>query len=867
VIYTCCYGKRAEALRAHPVLNGIEFLEVLDEDAPADSPRQRTLLVRCFKPVTALDADNVRIEGGTRIRPVNVTWAFPADVVGGQGVLTPDEIAFMAALDDPEQVLVVRTDVFGDFSTYTLRLVAGLGSSEPPTDYDPVLSAVEFSFKAECPTPFDCLRTPTCPPAPSANPLINYLAKDYGTLRQALLDRMALLVPAWTERHAADVGVALVELLAYVGDSLSYQQDAIATEAYLHTARRRTSARRHARLVDYFMHDGGNARAWIQIDADIETKVPRGTQFLTRSARLVEPVVAPGSVEYAAALSAGSQVFEALHDLRLFPPNNLMNFYTWGDTGCVLPKCATRATLRDGTTPDTRLLLVPQDVLVFEEAKGPATGKESDADPTRRHAVRLTKVEPAAVLTIDADGVETWTPGPLQVDPLTDVPIVHIEWSEEDALPFPLCVSSPKTETLAADDVFADVSVARGNVLLADHGRTLPEAEAMENVPFPSFSSVPEREPVFCEKEDEDLVLPRYRPLLAEGPVTQVAPFDPEGSAASAFAWELRRVLPAVEATSDGSEQWTPVRDLLDSTGEDRHFVVEVEGDGSARLRFGDTEHGRRPQGGSAFEASYRVGNGTAGNVGRETLAHLVDPGGAFSPDAIVSVRNPLPAAGGVDAETIEEVRQKAPYAFRTQERAVTTDDYVAAALRRQELQGAAARFRWTGSWRTVFVTLDPQGRDTGDADAELKTTVRDHLEKFRLAGYDLVVDDPIYVSLEMEIHVCVDAGYFAADVESALRDVFSSGFQLDGSQGLFHPDRFRFGEPVYLSPLVQAALAVDGVHDVRFTTFQRAGQPDGGQALADGRILLDGLEVARLANDPNFPEHGVFSLTLEGGQ
>ena len=36
-----------------------------------------------------------------------------------------------------------------------------------------------------------------------------------------------------------DVGVMLVDLLAYVGDQLSYYQDAVATEAYLGTARQR----------------------------------------------------------------------------------------------------------------------------------------------------------------------------------------------------------------------------------------------------------------------------------------------------------------------------------------------------------------------------------------------------------------------------------------------------------------------------------------------------------------------------------------------------------------------------------------------------------------------------------------------------
>ena len=75
-------------------------------------------------------------------------------------------------------------------------------------------------------------------------------------------------MPDWTERHVPDLGIALVELLAYTGDYLSYYQDAVATEAYLDTARQRISVRRHARLVDYYLHEGCNARAWVCIETD-----------------------------------------------------------------------------------------------------------------------------------------------------------------------------------------------------------------------------------------------------------------------------------------------------------------------------------------------------------------------------------------------------------------------------------------------------------------------------------------------------------------------------------------------------------------------------------------------------------------------
>ncbi len=83
-----------------------------------------------------------------------------------------------------------------------------------------------------------------------------------------MLDRLSVLAPGQDERSPADLGSALVELVAYAGDQLSYYQDAVATEAYLGTARQRISLRRHARLLDYDMHDGCNARAWVVFEVD-----------------------------------------------------------------------------------------------------------------------------------------------------------------------------------------------------------------------------------------------------------------------------------------------------------------------------------------------------------------------------------------------------------------------------------------------------------------------------------------------------------------------------------------------------------------------------------------------------------------------
>jgi hypothetical protein len=862
VIYTCCEDRRRELVREDARLNGIDELEVLDQEAPTGSPRQQTLLVRCLKPLRALTAENVRIEGGTRIRPVRVLWATRGDRLPATLPISAAERAYFAGLPERRNLLLVRTDSPGDFSTYRLRLVRGQGQDEPPPTFDGPLSAVDFSFKVECPSDFDCRHQPRCHLDRPDEPPIDYLARDYASLRRMLLDRLSLIAPAWTERNPADLGVALVELLAYVGDQLSYRQDAIATEAYLGTARRRTSVRRHARLVDYAMHDGRNARAWVQVRADADLRaagpgqpvLPAGTPLLTRVEGLPGRLP-PDSDLHRRALEAAPEAFETMHDLQdVIAAHDEIRFHTWGAESCCLPTGATRATLQ-GRLPELRAGAV----LIFEEVLGPRTGQADDADPSHRHAVRLTEVRPAS----DPLGPRLG---------LTDDAVTEIAWAEADALRFPLCISARTDED---GRLVNDVSVARGNVVLVDHGRRVEEPLPGEverwTVPAETIRQLPEPGADRCAPRAAERLPARFGPRLRFGPLSQVGqirvrrdgqilalPFDPLGPAAEALEPPLHGVLPSIALVASG-QSWHPRPDLLAAHRFDRAFVAETEDDGRARLRFGDGGHGRRPASGTVFQARYRVGNGARGNVGAEAIGHVV-----LADDGITGVRNPLPARGGIEPETIESVRQAAPWAFRTQERAVTAADYAEVAERRGDLQRAAATFRWTGSWSTVFVTADRRGG--APVDEGFSAGLREHLERYRMAGYDLEVDAPRPVSLELAMAVCVEPGYLRSEVQTVLLDVFSNRVRPDGSLGLFHPDRFTFGQTVYLSPFYAAAMGVEGVASVLVTAFGRQGNPDP-RALRDGRLELGRTEIARLDNDPSFPEHGVLRLQMEGGR
>lgn len=798
--YYCKNSRRRQLVRDSANLNGIDYLEV--------SPDQHTLQVYFLHPLPGesggrpsaplLTPGHFRIEGGVRIQNIRVE-----------------------TLNATDNLLSVAVNAAGDFSTYTLRLVSGPDNPHPPAGFDPRLAAVEFSFKVDCPNEFDCKHAPQCPPESLAEPEIDYLAKDYDSFRRLMLDRLSMIMPRWQERNPADLQIALVELLAYAGDHLSYYQDAVATEAYLGTSRQRVSLRRHARLLDYPVHEGCNARTWVHLEVapggmPPPASLPAGTRLLTRgSAGEVTVDPDPGVLE--AALRENPLVFETLHGLTLHSAHNRIAFYTWSDVSCCLPRGSTRATLRN----DPPLSLEAGDVLIFEEILSPTSGTAADADPAHRHPVRLTAVNAG-------------------IDPLDNSAIMEIEWHEADALPFPLCLSAEIPGANGAPEV-REISVARGNVVLADHGLTVG-GEALSRVPD---SETP------------------YRPRLEAGDITFRAPYDHEAARREGAVLALKQspnaALPQVWLW-DGDETWLPQRDLLNSGRFAAEFVLETATDGSAALRFGDGVHGKPPTPGAVFNATYRSGSGLAGNIGAEALVRVVT---AFS--GISRVRNPLPASGGSAPETMEEVRQFAPRAFRTQERAVTESDYARMCERHPEVQKAAARFRWTGSWYTVFITVDRKGGRPVTKDRDFQSALVRHMERYRMAGYDLEIREPLMVPLDLRMAICLKAGYFRSAVKERLLDVFSRYELPDGRRGFFHPDNFTFGQPLYLSRLYAAAMEVDGVESVEIIRLQRWGKrPDG--EIARGALQPASLEIIRLDNDPNFPENGKIEFEMRGG-
>jgi hypothetical protein len=821
MIYFCSQKNRRALVLQSPALNGIDYLEVL---GMAGCGTQLAVTFLKDARALALSTSNITLSGDTPIQVVSIA----------------------PASDEDPLLVTVQLDRTGDFSPYTFALVAAPGVTDPPDGLDPQLSSVSFSFKAGCPTPTDCLPTTCCPLPARPAPDINYLAKDYNGFLQVMLDRLAVLVPGWTETHAADMGIAMVETLAYAADHLSYQQDSVSTEAYIGTARSRISLRRHARLVDYTIGEGCNARTWVYLEALTEgVAVPQGTPFYVRAPGL-PPVIDPLSPtdrRFVQILQNSPQpIFTSLQSAVLHLEQNGIDFYTWGDADCCLPIGATQATLAGNLTT-----LTPGTVLVFEEALGPLTGNADDADPTHRWAVRL---ESVALTDYKQRSL---------IDPLNGQPITRVTWSADDALPFPICLSSTTSAAAGAQQIF-NVSVARGNIVPADHG-TWVENESLGTVPTapptPLVSAC-----CNCGTQTTATLTPpaqqaRFYPELAQSLLTFSTAYDATAAASAFSIADPSTATAEISVQSDDGRSWSVVQDLLSSGAEDARFIPEIEYDGSVFLRFGDGQYGATPDSGLSFTASYRIGNGTVGNIGRDTLAHVV-----FGPNAIRSVRNPLTAAGGTDPEDMQHIRQYAPFAFQTQERCVTEADYGQMAAQSAAISQARGTLRWTGSWYTAFVSVEPVATLT----AQLVSDTTRRLNRLRMMGTDLAVEGAVIVGLNIQLQICVAPDHFQGDVYAALMQVFISGDQCNGSSGLLNAANFTFGEIVYASPLIAAAQAVDGVVTATLEQFTRMDDPsiDG---VALGYLSMGPLQIARCDNDPNHLDHGLFSLQLDGGK
>ena len=260
---------------------------------------------------------------------------------------------------------------------------------------------------------------------------------------------------------------------------------------------------------------------------------------------------------------------------------------------------------------------------------------------------------------------------------------------------------------------------------------------------------------------------------------------------------------------------WLGVDALYGETANARAYVTEIADDATTTVEFGDgTEGARLPTGSQNVRAIYRVGLGTAGNVGVGALSLL-----AARPLGVQSVTNPVPAAGGGDPEVLADARTNAGLTIQTLGRVVSLADFQSFAQAFAGVGKAAASYVWNGYRRSVLITLAASDGSTVDPTADMAQKLVAALAASGDPWVSVQVVSYRSVTFQLAMLITLEPDYTNASddvlaaVEAALRAAF--GFAQRG-----------FGQGVMISEVITVAQQVTGVLALTVTAFYRSDSP-----------------------------------------
>lgn len=641
--------------------------------------------------------------------------------------------------------------------------------------------------------------------------------RTYEQLREELIKRIPVFAPEWTNHNESDPGIALLELFAYLGESLLYRFNQIpdATKiAFLRLLGVEPTSARSARTllaVSTELPEGATVPKASEAKAGAES-------FETESNLQVWPLacVTAGKVKTPEEDADADRRADALHRQQVDPSQ--ATFYVTTevptdphaqaqplDVSLTVDGALWIALLRKTTTDVSAL----QNRSVF-------VGLAFEAQPER----------PFALQDLDAQDAATFGSPNLTVDPPT---MLWRLWTgpKEPAEPEPftnLEVGSDSTRGLVETGVV--------EVILPDR---LPVFDPLD-MALGGKNSPP---PLTDEKQAANVIawLQVSRPRAAHindaihlvswvgvnvvdvvhsrAAVTELLGRG-DGDSDQRFALARRPVLPRtmtleVEEPA-GWELWDEVEAFTRSGPDDRHYTVDYT---AGSVSFGGV---RVPQPGERIRTlTYRYGGGLAGNVAAKEISSISGISG-------VKAENPFPAAGGADAASLADALDEIPAHVHRNDRAVISDDFRALAL---EVAGVARAETLpllhpdapdAVAAGVVSVVIFPKVDLTTPSaplpDFALLRRVARYLDERRLVTTELYVIPPTYRRFALSVGIAVRPGYQVDAVRQWVDRIlrqYLAPLPPFGPEG----DGWPLGRTVRRAELEAVAVQVEGVEYV----------------------------------------------------
>ena len=249
----------------------------------------------------------------------------------------------------------------------------------------------------------------------------------------------------------------------------------------------------------------------------------------------------------------------------------------------------------------------------------------------------------------------------------------------------------------------------------------------------------------------------------------------------------------------------------------------------------------------------------------------------------------------------MEAARVAGPRLIAEQQRMVTLADHADLLEEHPLVALARARLVWTGAWQTILVSalleddlpldqplhsgavLDPPipdgiRRELWDAivayhgDRRLplppvsealtgRRILRGLIEDYRMIGTEVFLEEANAAAITITLSIRARDGYFRSELKQALAQVFSAD-----QGGFFETGRLDFGQALYASDVIEAAMGVEGVAVACLNLFRRVGNGFEDQS-GDGVITIGPDEFIECRSERARPENGALRIVVNGGE
>jgi hypothetical protein len=233
---------------------------------------------------------------------------------------------------------------------------------------------------------------------------------------------------------------------------------------------------------------------------------------------------------------------------------------------------------------------------------------------------------------------------------------------------------------------------------------------------------------------------------------------------------------------------------------------------------FNSVALGEIPKPGTTMFVRYRVGGGTSANIGANVIGSVgfVDmvvngPNQSINQTVRTSLRvnNPVPAFGGGNEPTLDEIRWMTKYNFASQNRAVTIKDYIATIFKMPGQFGVPFRMQVSETQNKVdfaILGLDAAGKLSNSSTNSLKENMATYLAEYRMINDYVNVRDGKIINLGFEIDLFVDKAYNSGEIINNT---------INTVRDYFNVNKWEMGQNVYMAQLIESINNVAGVLNV----------------------------------------------------